>query len=55
LLKKLQRLKANLENELCVTGLDPIQYMIYLYFQEELSVSDIFERLNRLGLDYSTN
>lgn len=32
--------------------IDPVKYLIYLYFHEELSLKDILMRLNKNGFDY---
>nr|MDD3720267.1 hypothetical protein [Candidatus Gracilibacteria bacterium] len=52
-LKKMLDLKKSLETDLRVTNLDPIHYIIELYFgKEPLSLETIFNRLNEKGLNY---
>lgn len=51
-LKKLKELKKNLSIEYS-TIIDPIEYLIQLYYWEWLSVESIFERVNNKWLHYS--
>lgn len=50
--KKLDGFKENLKKEFHNQDVDPIEYLIYLYYQCWLSIDDIWERVNELGLTY---
>ncbi|MDD3302149.1 MAG: hypothetical protein PHN31_01210 [Candidatus Gracilibacteria bacterium] len=54
LIRRFITLQNTLQNELG-GHIDPIEYMIQLYYGEGLSVEDIFKRLNKKGLNYSEN
>lgn len=52
-LKKFEELKENLERDLRVNNLDPILYIIGLYYwSEPMSLDTIFNRLNSKWLNY---
>lgn len=52
-LERMNELKVWLETELRLTNLDPIQYIIELYYwSEPLSIETIFNRLNWKWLNY---
>ncbi len=52
-LKKFEELKKNLEAEFQVKNLDPIYYLIGLYYgKEPLSLETIFDRINSKWLNY---
>lgn len=53
ILPKLESLKKWLEKKF-TNSVDPIQYILYLYYKEELIVDEILERCQKLWLTYKT-
>lgn len=52
--EKLIELKLSL-SKIYVNKPDPIEYLLYLYFQEELPIRDITNRLEKLWIKYPQN